>query len=389
MSVGHVVYLDHAATTPVDPGVLEAMMPYFSGKFGNASSLHSFGREAERVLSDARRSISKKVCASDHRLIFTSGGTESNNLALKGVAFANRGRGMHVITSRIEHDCVLNSSRWLEKHGFEVTYLPVDRDGFVNPADLENAMRRDTIIASIIHANNEIGTIEPVRELGKICREHGVCFHTDACQSFTKVPINVRKDNIDLLTINSHKIHGPKGVGGLFVGQGVKIEPIMHGGGHEFGLRSGTENVAGIAGFAKATELMKVRHIRHMKRLRDMLIDETLQIDDSWLNGPRKNRLCNNAHFSFGWIEGESLIIHLDLKGIATSTGSACSSKSLEPSHVLMAIGLRPEQAHGSIRMSLGKENTQEDIEFALESLREAVLTLRKISPFKKQSDAW
>ncbi|MBN2330567.1 MAG: cysteine desulfurase [Candidatus Aenigmarchaeota archaeon] len=378
------IYLDHAATTPVDPEVIRAMTPYFGERFGNASSLHWFGREAERAISDAKRAISKKVDAKEHRLIFTSGGTESNNLALKGVAFANRERGKHIITSRIEHDCVLNASKWLQKQGFEVTYLPVDRHGFVRPDDLENAIRKDTIIASIIHANNEIGTIEPIRELGKICREHGVCFHTDACQSFTKVPINLKKDNIDLLTVNSHKIHGPKGVGGLFVRQGVRIEPTMHGGGHEYGLRSGTENVAGIVGFAKATEIMNDKHIRHMTDLRDMIIKEALEIEDSWLNGPAKERLCNNAHFSFRRIEGESLIIHLDLKGIATSTGSACSSKSLEPSHVLMAIGLKPEEAHGSMRISLGKENTKEEVEYLLENLTEAVETLRKISPFKK-----
>ncbi len=377
------IYLDHAATTPVDHEVMRAMGPYFSDRFGNASSLHSFGREAERGISDARRAIDKKVDARDHRLIFTSGGTESNNLALKGAAFANRGRGKHIITSMIEHDCVLNASKWLARQGFEVTYLPVDKYGFVDPADLENAIRKDTIIASVIHANNEIGTIEPIRELGKICAEHGVYFHTDACQSFTKVPISLKKDNIDLLTINSHKIHGPKGVGGLYVRHGVKIEPTMHGGGHEFGLRSGTENVAGIVGFAKATDIMKGKDIRHMTGLRDLIIKEALGIEDSWLNGPMKDRLCNNAHFSFRRIEGESLIIHLDLKGIATSTGSACSSKSLKPSHVLMAIGLKPEEAHGSIRISLGKENTLEEVDYMLHNLREAVGTLRRISPFK------
>ncbi len=377
------IYLDHAATTPVDPEVVKAMAPYFSERFGNASSLHSFGREAERGLSDARKDLSKKAGSKDHRLVFTSGGTESNNMAIKGVAFANRDRGKHIITTRIEHDCVLNACKWLQKRGFEITYLPVDREGFVKPEDLQDAIRKDTIIASVIHANNEIGTIEPVRELGKVCSENGVYFHTDACQSFTKVPIDVRKDNIDLLTVNSHKIHGPKGVGGLFIGQGVKIEPIMHGGGHEFGLRSGTENVPGIVGFAKAAGLMRDGHIKHMTKLRDMIIDDVLGIEDSWLNGPRKHRLCNNAHFSFRRIEGESLIIHLDLKGIATSTGSACSSKSLEPSHVLTAIGLKPEEAHGSIRMSLGKENTREEVSYALGQLREAVETLRKISPFK------
>jgi len=379
------IYLDNAATTRVDQEVLNAMMPYFTEKFGNASSLHSFGREAERAVSDARKVIMKRANAKRHRLIFTSGGTESNNFALKGVAFANRDRGKHIITTKIEHDCVLNSCKWLQKQGFEVTYLPVDRDGFVSPDQLQEAIRKDTIIASVIHANNEIGTIEPITEIGRICSDHGVYLHTDACQSFTKVPLNLDKQKIDLVTINSHKIYGPKGVGGLFIREGVKIDPLMHGGGHEFGLRSGTDNVAGIVGFAKAAEIMKDKHIENMARLRDMLMDGALRIEDSWLNGPRKDRLCNNAHFTFKYIEGESLIIHLDLKGISSSTGSACSSKSLEPSHVLTAIGLKPEEAHGSVRFSLGKENTSEEIAYTLDALKEAVGTLRKISPFKKR----
>jgi cysteine desulfurase len=265
-----------------------------------------------------------------------------------------------------------------------VTYLPVDREGFVDPSDLASAIRKDTIIASVIHANNEIGTIEPIRELGKVAREKGVLFHTDACQSFTKVPIDLKKDNVDLMTINAHKIYGPKGVGGLFVREGVKLDPLLAGGGQEFGLRSGTVNVAGIAGFAKAVDIMKDSNIRHMEKLRDMLIKGVLGLEESWLNGPQGGkRLCNNAHFSFRHIEGESLIIHLDLKGIAASTGSACSSKSLEPSHVLMAIGLKPEEAHGSVRFSLGKDSAADEVSYTLQSLEEAVTTLRKISPFK------
>jgi cysteine desulfurase len=383
---GHRIYLDHAATTPVDPAVVKAMMPYFSEKFGNPSSLHSVGREAERALSDARKTISKRVNSKNHRLVFTSGGTESNNLAIKGVAFANREKGKHIITSEIEHDCVLNACKWLEKRGFDITYLPVDHEGFVDLGELENVLRKrkDTIIVSVIHANNEIGTIEPLAKIGKICNDNSAYFHTDACQSFTKVPINVEKQQIDLLTINSHKIYGPKGVGGLFVRQGVKIDPLQHGGGHEFGLRSGTENVAGIVGFEKAAEIMNDKHIRHMTKLRDMLIKGALEIENSKLNGPMHERLCNNTNLSFKYIEGESLIIHMDLKGIATSTGSACSSKSLEPSHVLTALGMKPEEAHGSIRMSLGKENTEDEIEYTLEVLRESVETLRKISPFRK-----
>lgn len=379
------IYLDTAATTRVDQEVVKVMMPYFTDKFGNASSLHSSGREAEKALSDSRKTISEKVNAKNHRLVFTSGGTESNNFALKGVAFANREKGKHIITSRVEHDCVLNACKWLEKQGFEITYLPVDREGFVDLNGLEKAIRKDTILVSIIHANNEIGTIEPLTEIGKICSDRGVYFHTDACQSFTKVPINLEKQNIDLLTINSHKIYGPKGVGGLFVRQGVRADPLLHGGGHEFGLRSGTENVSGIVGFAKAAEMMKEDHVEHMARLRDMLIKGALEIEDSWLNGPTKDRLCNNANFTFRFIEGESLVVHMDMKGIAASTGSACSSNTLEPSHVLSAIGLKPEESHGSIRMSVGRENTKGEIEYTLEVLKDAVEKLRKISPFKRQ----
>ena len=379
------IYLDHAATTPVAKEVIEAMQPFLREEYGNASSLHSFGREAKKALENARKTIAKKVNASDHKLIFTSGGTESNNFAIKGIAFANRKKGKHIITSEIEHDCVLNSCRWLEKQGFEVTYLPVDREGFISLDDLEEAIRKDTILVSIMHANNEIGTIEPITEIGKICSEHDVYFHTDACQSFTKVPINLKKQNIDLLTINAHKIYGPKGVGALFVRNGIKIDPLAHGGGHEFGLRSGTENVPGIVGFAKATEITKEKDVEHMTKLRDMLIKNALEIEDSWLNGPRKQRLCNNANFSFKYIEGESLILYLDVKGIATSTGSACSSKSLEPSHVLTAIGLKPEEAHGSIRMTVGKENTEDEMKYTIKVLKESVESLRKISPFARR----
>ncbi|UCD02888.1 MAG: cysteine desulfurase [Candidatus Aenigmatarchaeota archaeon] len=378
------VYLDNAATTRVDSEVLKAMEPYFTKDFGNMASLHSCGREAEHAVEKARRDISKKVNGKDHKLVFTSGGTESNNFTLKGVAFANRDKGKHIITTKIEHECILNAAKWLEKQGFDVTYLPVNKEGFVELDVFSDAIRKDTVLASIIHANNEIGTIEPIRELGKIAHDHNVLLHTDACQSFTKVPIDLKKDNIDLMTINSPKIHGPKGAGGLFIRQGVKMEPLLHGGGQEFGYRSGTVNVSGIVGFAKAVDIMKDKHLKHMEKIRDMLIDGATDIPESWLNGPRgKDRLANNAHFSFRHIEGESLIVHLDLKGIAASTGSACSSKSLEPSHVLMAIGLQPEDAHGSIRFSVGKENTKEEIEYTLRSLHEAVETLRKMSPLK------
>jgi len=378
------IYLDHAASTPVDEEVIEAMLPYFNEKYGNASSIHSFGQEAKRTLDDAREKIAKKINAEPSELVFTSGGTESNNFTTKGIAFANKDKGKHIVTTRIEHDCILSSCKWLETQGFEVTYLPVDEHGLVKLNNLEEAIRDDTILVSIIHGNNEVGTIEPIEELGKICREKCVYFHTDACQSFTKFPIDVKKQNLDLMTINSHKIYGPKGIGALYIKNGVKIDPLAHGGGHEFKMRSGTENIPGVVGFAKATEVTTEKDVEHMTKLRDMLIKGALGIEDSRLNGHPEKRLCNNANISFKYIEGESLILHLDAEGIAASTGSACSSKSLEPSHVLTALGLKPEVAHGSIRLSVGKENTVEEIERTLEVLKESVETLRKISPLKE-----
>ncbi|RLJ09116.1 MAG: cysteine desulfurase NifS [Candidatus Aenigmatarchaeota archaeon] len=377
-----IIYLDNAATTPVAPEVMEAMKPFFTERFGNASSLHFLGKQAKEALEKSREKIMKKVNAKEHKLVFTSGGTESNNFALKGTAFANKDKGKHIITTKIEHDCVLNACKWLEKQGFEVTYLSVDREGFVDLNELEESIRKDTILVSIIHGNNEIGTIQDLKEIGKICQEHEVYFHTDACQSFTKVPIDLKKEHIDLLTINSHKIYGPKGVGGLFIRNGIKIDPLSHGGGHEFGLRSGTENVSGIVGFAKATEIIKDKDIKHMTKLRNMLIKGVLEIEDAWLNGPREKRLCNNTNFSFRYIEGEALMLYLDVKGIAASTGSACSSKSLEPSHVLTAIGLKPEDAHGSLRLTLGKDSTEDEIKYTIEVLKQSVDSLRKISPF-------
>ncbi|MCW1296945.1 MAG: cysteine desulfurase NifS [Candidatus Parvarchaeota archaeon] len=380
------IYLDHAATTPVDKRVLKAMLPYFSEKFGNASSLHSFGREANEAIEKAREKIASLINAQKEEIYFTSGGTESNNLAIKGVAFANRERGKHIITSKIEHHAVLNVCEWLEKQGFEITYLPVDKYGFIELDKLEKAIRKDTILVSIMHANNEIGTIEPIEEIGKICRKKGVYFHTDAVQSVGKIPVDVEKMNVDLLSISSHKIYGPKGVGALYVRDGVKIETIQHGGGHEKGLRSGTENVAGIVGFGEACYLagkeMK-REILKQTKLRDYLIKNVLKIKYSRLNGHPIKRLPNNANFCFKFIEGESLVFQLDTRGIAASTGSACSSKSLEPSHVLTAIGLKPHEAHGSLRLTLGKENTKKEIDYVIKVLPEIVENLRKISPFK------
>ena len=375
------IYLDHAATTPVAKEVLEAMLPYFSEKYGNASSLYGFGRDAKEALEDSRASIAGKIGCAPEEIIFTSGGTESNNLALKGAA-QKKGRG-HIITSRIEHASVLAPCGQLERQGFSVTYLDVDKYGSVEPADFENAIRDDTFLASIGHANNEIGTVQDISEMGKIAKEKGVLFHTDACQSFTKEEIDVRKQNLDLVTINSHKIHGPKGVGALYIREGVKIAPLSQGGEHERNLRAGTENVAGIVGFAKAADITGRAQVEQLKALKDRLIKGVLSgVDEAWLNGHPERRLCNNANFAFKGIEGEALILRLDMKGIACSTGSACSSHSLEPSHVLIALGLKPEECHGSLRMTLGVENTREEIEYAIEAVGEDVGNLRKISPF-------
>ncbi|MBW2979087.1 cysteine desulfurase NifS [Candidatus Woesearchaeota archaeon] len=380
------IYLDNAATTHVAKEVLEAMMPYFSEKFGNASSLHSFGRETRDAVENSREKISKKLNAKEHKIIFTSGGTEANNLALKGVAFANREKGKHIITTKIEHDCVLNACKWLEKNGFEVTYLNVDKEGFIDLNELENAIRNDTIIVSIMHANNEIGTIADLKAVGEICKAKGVYFHSDTCQSFCKVPIDLKSFPVDLLTINAHKIYGPKGVGALVIGEGVKIDPLLHGGGHELGLRSGTENVPGIVGFAKAIDVIKEKDIEHMKRLSDKLIEGFSAIEESWLNGPKGDkRLCNNVNFTFRFIEGESLLLYLDSKGIAASTGSACSTRAVEPSHVLTAIGLSAADAHGSLRFSVGKDNTEDEIKYVIDVVKESVESLRKISPLTKK----
>jgi len=384
------IYLDNAATTPLAKEVLEEMLPYFSEKFGNASSIHSFGIEAREAIEKSREKIAKKLNAEPDEIIFTSGGTESNNLALKGIAFANRDKFKdinekpHIITTKIEHSCVLNTAKFLEKNGFEVTYLDVDEYGFVDAEKFESAIKKNTILASVIHGNNEIGTVQNIEELGKICREHEIYFHTDACQSFTKEEIDVKKQNLDLVTINAHKIYGPKGVGALYVRNGVKIEPLLHGGGHEKNLRSGTYNTPGIVGFGKAVEIIKKSDIERMKNLRDYLIKRVLdEIPNSRLNGHPTKRLCNNANFSFKNVEGESLLMLLDNAGISVSTGSACSSRSLEPSHVLTAIGLLPEEAHGSLRISLGIYNTKEEIDYTVENLKKIVERLRNLSPFK------
>jgi len=384
------IYLDYAATTPVDPRVVKAMLPYFSEKFGNTMSLHSFGQEAKEALEESRGVIADLMGAKPQEIIFTGSASESNNLALKGVALAkaSANQGGHIIISPIEHACVMESARWLESQGFEITRLKVDKYGLVSPDDVKKAIKKETILVSIMHANNEIGTIEPIEEIGKICREKGIYFHTDAAQSFGKIPIDVNKMNIDLMTVSSHKMYGPKGAAALFIRKGTKIEPLIHGGGHESGLRSSTVNVAAIVGFAEAARICEREMKKEAKReikLRDKLIKGVLEkIEGSYLNGHPRERLPNNINFSFPGIEGESLIMQLDFLGIAASTGSACSSEKLEPSHVLLAIGLKPEQAHGSLRLSLGKWTKEKDINYVLEVLPKVVKRLREISPFKR-----
>jgi cysteine desulfurase len=362
------------------------MLPYFSEKYGNASSVHFKGQEAKEALDKSRRVIAREIGVKRHEIIFTSGGTESNNFALKGLFFWNKQNNTgknHIITTKIEHDCILNSCKWLEKEGAKVTYLDVDDKGFVSAEEIESVITPETIVVSVIHGNNEIGTIQNLEAIGKICREKNVLFHTDACQSFTKVPINVKKQNLDLVTLNSHKIHGPKGVGALYVREGIKIVPLMHGGGHEKNLRSGTENISGIVGFAKAVEIAKKKDIERMERLRDKLIEGVLKIEKTRLNGAREKRLCNNVNVSFNNIEGEAIGGYMENLGVCTSTGSACASHSLETSHVLKAIGLTPVQANSSIRMSLSKYTTEEEIDFVLEKLPKIVEKLRRISPLK------
>ncbi len=379
------IYLDYAATTPVDPRVVKAMLPYISEKFGNTMSLHSFGQEAKEALEKSREVVADLIGAKPNEIIFTSSATESNNTVLKGIALANKEKGNHIIISSIEHACVMESARFLETQGFEITRLKVDKYGLVDPADVKKAIKKETILVSIMHANNEIGTIEPIEEIGKICRQRGVYFHTDAAQSFGKVPIDVNKMNIDLLTASSHKMYGPKGAACLFIREGVKILPLLHGGGHEAGLRSSTVNVPAIVGFAEAVKICKKemkKEAQRLTKLRNKLIKGVLEkIKGSHLIGHPKKRLPNNANFWFEGVEGESIVIELDLLGIAASTGSACSSEKLEPSHVLLAIGLRPEQAHGSLRLSLGRWTKESDINYVLKVLPGVIERLRKISP--------
>jgi len=382
------IYIDCGSSTQVDKEVIDVMLPYFNEYYGNASSIHSFGRDANDAIDEARNKVADVLKADANEIIFTSGGTESDNFAIKGIAYLNKdkrgGKGSHILTSAIEHPAVLETCKYLEKQGFNVKYLPVDKYGIVKLDELEKAISKDTFLISVMYANNEIGTIEPIEEIGKIAKDHDIVFHTDAVQAVGKLPLDVDRSNVDLLSVSSHKIYGPKGVGALYVRKGVKIQPIMHGGGHERGIRSGTYNTPGIVGLGKACELVQTRMEKdtaHLKRLRDALIAGVLKIEESYLNGHPEKRLVNNAHFRFTAVEGESLSLRLDEKGIAAATGSACSSKKLETSHVLTAIGLKPEQAHGSLRLSLGGENTMEEITYIIDSLMEVVGNLRKMSP--------
>lgn len=380
------IYLDYAATTPTDKMVLKEMLPYFSENYGNTMSLHSFGQEAKLALEKSRQILARLVNSEANEIIFTGSATESNNMVIKGVAFANKAKGNHIIISSIEHPCIIESAKWLEKQGFFITKLPVDESGFVNPDDLRKSITDKTILVSVMHASNEIGTIEPIEEIGKICRDAGVLFHTDASQSLGKIPINVKKMNIDLLTASSHKMYGPKGVALLYIKNGVKIDPILHGGGQENGQRSSTVNMPAIVGFAKAAEICRKEmraESKRLSKLRNKLIKGVLKIDGAKINGDKKNRLPNNVNVSFPYIEGESLIIQLDLHGISCSTGSACSSIKLEPSYVLLAIGLKPEQAHGSLRISLGRYTTEGEINYLLKVLPKIVKQLKLMSPFK------
>ena len=382
------IYVDYAATTPVDLRVFDAMKPFFMETFGNASSVNTSGVTARKSVEDSRETIARFMNAEPEELIFTGSATESNNFALKGYAFKHGKAKTHIAVSTIEHDCVLNSAKWLKQQGFKVTFIPVDQYGIIDIGALENAINEGATLVSVIHGNNEIGTIEPIEEIVKLCHNNNAFFHTDAAQSFGKVPIDVKRIGIDMMTINAHKLYGPKGVGALYIRKGVELEPLLHGGGHEFGLRSSTENVPAIVGFAKAVELRKDEmkpEGERLTRLRDKLIRGTLELEDSYLNGHPTQRLPNNANFRFSYIEGEAIVLGLDMKGIEASSGSACSSKSGEPSHVLLAIGLKPEMARGSLRISLGKYNTQADIDYILEVLPKIIHRLREMSPLTKR----
>ncbi len=379
------IYLDNAATTKLKPEVLDAMMPFLTERYGNPSSVHKFGADCNTACEDARRSIANLINAKDNEIYFTSGGSESDNWAIKSVAYAKRDKGRHIITSGIEHHAVMETCEFLAREGFEVTFVGVDNQGIIKLDELKAAIRPDTILISVIYANNEIGTIQPIKEIGAIARSKGIIFHTDAVQAFGHIPIDVEKENINLLSASAHKIHGPKGVGMLYIKNSVRLLPMIHGGPHERKRRAGTLNVPGIVGFGKAAELAKAsmeKNNAELIKLRNYAIDRILkEIPYSRLNGDRDRRLPGNINISFRFIEGESMLMMVDMKGIAASTGSACASGSLDPSHVLLAIGLPHEIAHGSIRMTMSEFTTKEELDHTIEALKEVVAKLRSMSP--------
>ena len=378
------IYMDHSATTPVASEVLAAMLPYFSDKFGNASSLHGFGREAKEALEESRQKLARLLNADPEEIVFTSGGTESDNIALRGIAYRNRNSGRHIITSNIEHPAILETCRSLEQEGFSVTYLPVNREGLVDLSELERTIRPYTILISIMHANNEIGTIQPLKEIGRVAAERDIYLHTDAVQTVGKIPVDVEAMGADLLSLSAHKLYGPKGVGALYIRRGTKIQSLDTGGGHEMGLRSGTENVPGIVGLARAADLAREEMAAEGQRLaelRDRLAALVLErVKEAWINGSMEKRLPGSLNFGFSYVEGESLLLYLDSKGVAVSTGSACSSHKLEPSHVLLALGLKPEECHGSLRITMGRSNSREDVDYVAQCIAEAVERFRGIS---------
>jgi cysteine desulfurase len=382
------IYLDHAATTPTHPEVVKAMLPYFTDAFGNPSSIYSYGLEAKGAIEEARTKVAELIGARSEEIIFTSGGTEADNFALKGVAYANEHKGNHIITTPIEHHAVMEACKFLERRGFRITYLSVDEYGLVDPQDVKKAITDKTILISVMHASNEIGTIEPISEIGKIAKEAGVNFHTDAVQAVGHIPVNVDELKVDLLSISAHKLYGPKGAGALYIRKGTRSVSLIHGGEQEKRRRAGTENVPAIVGLGKAVELagqMMNREVERLSYLRDKLIEGLVErIDNIRLNGHPRKRLPNNVNISIDFVEGESMLLNLDLEGICASTGSACSSSSLEPSHVLLALGLPAEQAHSSLRFTLGRENTEADVERVLEVLPGIVAGLRTMSPLLK-----
>lgn len=384
------IYFDHSATTPVLPEVVEAMLPCFTEHFGNASEPHLPGREAKKLLETSREAIARAMRAQPEEIIFTSGGTESDNLALKGVTEALSKKGNHIITSSIEHPAIGNTCKYLQRRGFEITYVPVDKYAIVDPDDVAAAITDRTTLISIMHANNVVGSIQPIAEIGKIARERGIIFHTDAVQSFGTLETDVAELNVDLMSMSSHKLHGPKGVGALYIQKGTKLTPQMQGGEHERRRRAGTENVPGIVGFAKAVEIAMAEReekVERLEELRKYLVAGVLErIEEVSYNGHSEKRLPGNANFSFKYIEGESVVLQLDMVGIAVSSGSACASASLEPSHVLLAMGLTAEDAHGSLRVTMGRSNTKEEVDYFLEVLPEVVGKLRRMSPLYAQS---